>query len=330
MDRLIYLYKRFIILWFSSLWLRLIIALLYICFVKWIFYKYYGSIIPYTITENLPANTEKPGISEISEIKNTPEPDDSFTPASDYYSYFPHNTEIPFIDIFSDNDIFANIIIDVLICENKPAFTIIENTLPKTIVTEPPILDNNLPFEIPTNIVVSDDQLIKYIKETPLQKDYLNTIYGPSYCGPIIHSTDNMFYFTQQLLTDTCNHVMQKLPRDNDHVHEIVHKFIRSYMIQHDIYSTLTVHNLQNTEHIINLLLYELVINSVFADEQSQFISHSICRAIITEVIHSIEFTPVVDNNNNFEEILPLMDISRVQEILERFIPRSDDDLFIS
>lgn len=335
-NRMKNLYKRFLILWYSSIWVRLIIALLYLGVIKYIFIKYYGPLIPYQISEDIPLEIKKPAEKGIPEIKNIPKIIDmpklehtkvEYNRATDYFAYFQYfpsgddtlENYLPFTG-GSLPDPFSNVIIDHLTYEQTPKFIVsaIDNGLSKTKVNPPPILDTSLPFDAPIIITVSEDLSIIPKIDYSIQQDMLSSIYAPSYIGEKSYVKNQIFELHTTILQDVTHRIKETFDKEGitspTRIQEIAHTAVQEYMIRFQIYDTLTVQNLRNTEHFVNLLLNELIINSIFSFDQDQFILHSICKAILFEVINKIEHV------SNWDD-------ERYMQILARFLESSPDAL---
>lgn len=314
-------------IWYSNFWMRFFAALLYICSVKWICLKYYGPMIPYNVSENLPLEMDNKPIKQekVLEIENLSKIEktsyDRFRDYFSYFRYFPNfnDEEIPFTGILPDHDIFDSIKVDITTIERTRLFTVVpDNVLSETEIDPPPMLDSNLPFEIPVTITISQNisdsfnELIPVMATNDIQADMFNSIYGPSYVGPIIYSNDLIFNLHFQLVNHINSVLDEQALVDLKEAQRITHTIVENHMQQFNIYKDLTVQTLRDTQHIVNRLLEDLVVNAIFETDKRNIIIHLICKAIIFEAISHIEYLDNIDD----------LDKYRYEQTIARFLPQ--------
>lgn len=195
----------------------------------------------------------------------------------------------------------------------------IEPSIPETIVLEKDILNNNLPFEAPIDIVVTEDnELITYIaQENTLQGAILNTIYAPGTNGPRIYSDDTIFNFHIKIIDIIKNNINTFDVINNKNAIHLIREKVHDYLLNTNLLNNITAADLQNTNHLFNLLISEFIINSILVDEQEYFIIYNICGALIIEVICHVQHLSTHDFYND-----PDIFAQTVDAIIIRFIPK--------
>lgn len=204
-----------------------------------------------------------------------------------------------------------------------PLFQItIEEPFEKAQLLKGNVLDNNLPFETPVNIVVKEDPDIKAIifaNTYPLQMDMYCSIYGPSHVGIRMYDSDSIF----QLHLDIKNIIERNLYEQyNDHISEkdipnIVKNMVHNYIQDHQLLSNVTKNDLKNANHLINLLLHEFIINSIFTEGIEQLILQNAAATLIIDVFCHLDGFSWDDYINN-PDIYDLY----IKQIITRFLPR--------
>lgn len=214
-----------------------------------------------------------------------------------------------------------------------PKFEITPANIDETIVAPPPIIINDLPFEAPVIITVDDSPLptiaeIVLINNTNVLTDIGQAICSPSYEGKRINDDDQIF----QLHLDIVENIKRKLSLidvvDRHGVQQMIRTTTSSYLHAH--FAQMTVKDLSNVNFIINLLVKELLINSifVFADDE-RLIMREIIIALIVE---SLSIVQKMDPNTYYS------DLHMMQMIVNTIIPRfnvnwdwtNESNLFLS
>lgn len=231
----------------------------------------------------------------------------SYIPSDNIYMNQNHNPQeeciIDTITIYDSNDI--------------PTFKIEECTLEPTIVKPPDIINNDLPFETPVEIKVDSNhkELVPYdIHIISSKKDMLNSICSPSFEGPIIHHNANI----HQLHLDILNIVKQELSLSynrEENILKVIRDTVHDHFLKYNMSANITTQNLQNTNHLINLLVQEMIINSIFTYEDESFILQQIAIAITVETLSILQNIDSQTYYNN-PDLLNMV----VNDIISRFL----------
>lgn len=228
----------------------------------------------------------------------------------DYYSlYFPLTSEIPF---YMDNHGISHIYLDVYEKELNaiPKFDITLSEIEKTPIITEVIVNNDLPFESPVEIHVENtsDSLI-IIAENVKQEDKFISIYGPSYEGPQIYSETTIFDLHLKIINIITNIINAHSLINNQEAIPLIRNTVHDYLYNSNLINNLTIKDLQN------LLLHEMIANSLFVSDQESFILKQVIIAIIIDVISKIENT-LPDHYYND----PILCNNIVKHIISRFL----------
>lgn len=301
------LYMKIIMLWVSSSIIPIVISILYIILIRYLFIKLHGVTIE---TDNITAIIKE--VEHSEQVNNSTKENKIYASSNTYYSYFPTNDEsLDSVIPKTHPGSLIPVSIEPYSDEYIRVFRVDNNSeIPPVQVTNPPVIDNSLPFEIPVNITVPEptpDELIIFHNTSDIQKDIFHSIYAPSYEGK------NFNYNTFDLHIQIRNIVADAISRENvdvlnqQEMVEIVKKEVKKYMINYNIYADLSRQSLQNTNHLLNLIISEMMINSLICEGTEQVLLHTICRALIFETLFYIEGT--ADWNDPY-----------IQYILSRFL----------
>jgi len=166
-----------------------------------------------------------------------------------------------------------------------------KDQIEKVIVDKGPIINKDLPFEAPIIITVKEDPLDVVIFEIQhdLLEDQLNSILAPSYEGIETYSSETIF----QMHLDIVKIIKTKLDSQDiisdKEAQQIIKNMVIQYMTDYNIYSSITVSNLKNTNYIINLLLKEMIINSLIVYDFEKFIFENVISTLILESLSHLQ-----------------------------------------
>nr|NP_062848.1 hypothetical protein PhpooMp03 [Physarum polycephalum]BAB08082.1 unnamed protein product [Physarum polycephalum] len=192
-----------------------------------------------------------------------------------------------------------------------PRFEIETETIPPTIVNPPDVINNDLPFEEPVEEPIEIKVEFFNAYTDLMNIEDVDSVISPSFEGSRIYSDDAIF----QLHLDITEFVTQKIRVSTEDISvTIIRNTVHEYFIKSNLNSNLTPSDLQNTNHLINLLLKELIVNSFFAADNESFIMKQIATSLIVEVLSNLEN---VDSNCYYDNPDILDGI--VQDIVTRF-----------
>lgn len=152
-------------------------------------------------------------------------------------------------------------------------------------------------FEAPTMIKIELDdededvsQALIFITQNTLTKDLFFSIFGPSYDGPQYFSHSQIFDLHLQIVE-----IMKRnLPiQDEDvvshrDVSATIQNIVQDFISSNRLFSNLTVNDLQNRNHFINLLISEMLLNSLLTSEEESFILQQVTKRLIIEAIRHV------------------------------------------
>jgi hypothetical protein len=245
--------------------------------------KFYKQIKSTIITKD---GTKKEVLSEINKNKILIDYPPLFG-NRDRSSYFPNDTG----DILPFSGGIIEFAIPEHAIEKQPlVFEVTINDLDPTPIKEPNMLDNNLPFETSVEITVHEPTYTDLINiiSPELHTDMKNSIYGPSYEGINIYDSNYIF----RLQIEISNAVRSKLQYFThtldepylDQLKEVIRKEVHDQLINLRVFCHLRAEDLKNTNHILNLLINEMIVNSIFVSEEEKFILQNIVVALIVEI----------------------------------------------
>lgn len=311
------LYIKFILILLKyHVYFIVLFTILYIIFLRYIYFIFSveNIISSIPLEESLKELKKEPKV-EI-EIKD-------YKPSYDYYDYKPSYNYYDYEDNLSPLSI-GIIGISLAVMDSNPdiipEFTISNNdVLSDTIVTNPPLLDNHYPFETPVDLVIPEHKevelIIHGIYNSDLQKDMFHSIYSPSYKGTKTLNHDQIFNLHLEIVKIVSTH-LSTINEDlsQDEIIEHVKQVVREYMIQYNIFKSINIQNLKNTEHFLNLLIGEMMINSMFASDSEKRLLHIIARSLVFYILNHLE-----SGSTNFKDY-------RIDAIISRFLHFDDDN----
>ena len=279
-------YIRFTILWFSISILPICVSIMYNIALRYLIIKMYGLDLEMENPPTIPLSevVENPKLTEDENNKN-------FKPSSKYSSYFPEN-----IHVFPNNPTGSTpISTHPIVTERDPIFNISnDDILSETIIINPPLMDKSLPFEEKVDIIVPEpsvQDIIIHIQNTNISRDMFHSIYEPSFEGKMNPNYSNIFDLHLQVR----DRIAASISSENvdvlnqQEMIEIVKKAIKQYLTEYKVYASLDKQNLRDRQHIINLLIGEMMANSIFCDDAEKALLHIICRALVYETICHVE-----------------------------------------
>lgn len=243
---------------------------------------------------------------------------DDYIPSRDLASYEVSEI-VPIsqpVEIVIDTKSLSDEILNVK--HNKPTTTfsvVIPDPIEKTIVDKPPIIRKDLPFEIPIEILVKKDPepintaLVSAKTSSAFGQDMLNSVFMPSYEGKSLYSSTTIFNLHLDIISIARTQLELVL---GDHINPIdaqrvIRDIVHSYIEKHNALVNITMGELRNSNHLINLLIRELIVNSMFAYDEEKFMLHNIAGALIIESLCAIEKTEpssYYDNPSLYENII--------------------------
>lgn len=299
------LYIKFILIFFKySNYFIVLFTILYVMFLRYIYILNVENTLELILLEKEPEI-----VKEKQEIKIN-----DYKPSYDYYNYEDDNL-LPISVAIMDS--YQDFIDNNIIPEFKVST---DDILSDTIITNPLLLDNHYPFETPVDLIIPEHKEIELIiyndYNANLQKDIFHSIYSPGYKGVMTLNQDQIFDLHLKIVKIVSNH-LHTLNEDltQDQIIEHVKQIVYQSMIQYNIFNGLSIENLKNTQHIVNLLISEMIINSMITSEEEKRLLHLICRALICNILNHLE-----SGSTNFKDY-------RIDDIISRFLQLNNDDV---
>lgn len=197
--------------------------------------------------------------------------------------------------------------------EKIPSFEVKSPSLvlDETKVEPPPLIRNDLPFEASIIITVALDET-SLTTATGLN-DIGRAIGIPSYDGVRVVTEDQVF----NLHLDLIRQIKQRLSTMDVVNREILQAILRTqtsdYLQTH--FGNMTMKDLRNVNFIINLLVQELIINSLFIDQADEkLIMREVTIALIVE---SLSLVQKMDPTKYYSD--PVMMQMLINSIIPRF-----------
>lgn len=216
--------------------------------------------------------------------------------------------------------------INFIIIEEKPShikpntFYVIDENIADTIVIAAPIINNDFGFEAPIEIKV--EKTLDLI----VQNDLGYSIIQPSFEGETLYTKDeiyNLHIAASQIIKDKLQSY-DNLNLFSEESREIIRQGVKDYMIKFNLFSNLDHNSLRNSNFIVNLLIYEIVMNYILMDDLEKFISLNICGALIVESICYVEHNSVLDFYNDTEGCN-----MSIRNILRRFVNEDFESILV-
>lgn len=244
----------------------------------------------------------------------------NYIPNANYTSYFPTHDMKTAIIPYQQNDI----VIDVINCPdytkdlNKPIFEISNHNIEKVIVTDGPLLNSDLPFETPIELKVSAEEtdttlIVLLQQQNSILKDQLDAILSPSFEGARQYSDDQIFSMHIKIIQIITQDLESHPYLDETQAQQIIRDAVKKYMTTYNLYGQLTTANLKNTNFLINLLVKEMIVNSLFVTDYEKFILENVIKALLFEVLsnhYSITTDELYDDTS----------MSLMKNIISRFL----------
>jgi hypothetical protein len=228
-----------------------------------------------------------------------------YIPSKDYNSYLPMPVEtyiptenqpdvpespkLPEAPTMPENDISSD-------QQQSPNFVVVKENLEATKVADV-ILDSSLPFEIPIEIIIYENNknythnqnIVIYNNENIIQNDLRNSVFGPSYEGPKIYNDDFIFQLHLRIVEFIKNQFYLNQLSDTFNDERIIKKCVYEYLKQDNIISKLTYQSLRDTNNLINLLILEMMVNSIITTPEETFILHNIVKHLLIAILSQLE-----------------------------------------
>jgi hypothetical protein len=277
---------------------------------------------------NININTWQKPLSELVIIQRTSNSHGlDYIPSRNIRSYFPM-IEMSF-NLIKDliNDYFKSRKDPV---DMKPIFEITPPYVEATPLDKEVVINNDLPFEAPIIIEVTlddndtndndtghkdiDDSLIAYIASNTVSEDTLSTIYAPGYLGPRVF-TDDAIYDMHLDIVSTVRSILNQHEVLNQrdaciHIQNIVHQF----MVKNQLLYNLSLMDLKNKNHLINMIIETMLINSIFTQEDESFILQQVTKCLIIESLCAVNH---IDTSSYYND--PYCD-EYIKTIIARFL----------
>lgn len=260
-----------------------------------------------------------------------------YYPSRDISDYYPIAVPLlEYLDFKIEFDFSANF------GDIRPSFEVIPVEIEKTPLNMEVHIDNNLPEEddlpVIINVETTNDDLPVIInveatndketnndvinsvicasinKSNAMSTDMFFSIYSPSYEGPCYISHEQIHEMHYEIIK-TVKKVLYGYDNMNSRMApEIIHNIVQDFIKINHLFQGLTIDDLRNKNHIINLIIGEMITLSIFIPEDEAFILQNVTKSLIIETINYInQTTPSFMLDQVYGD-------EHIQMIVERFL----------